>query len=79
MRAVSDVTITIHDQGRAFDPTSVPEPDLCCPLEERPLGGLGLHLMQKLMDEVRFTFSPEEGNTIVMVKRRIVTEQYKDA
>jgi anti-sigma regulatory factor (Ser/Thr protein kinase) len=74
-----DVSITIHDHGRAFDPTSVPEPDLNAPLEERPLGGLGLHLMQKLMDEIRFSFSPEEGNTVVMVKRGIVTEQYKDA
>jgi|BarGraNGADG00212_2_1021979.scaffolds.fasta_scaffold06369_2 anti-sigma regulatory factor (Ser/Thr protein kinase) len=74
-----DVSITIHDHGHSFDPTSVPEPDLIGPLEERPLGGLGLHLMQKVMDEIRFTFSPEEGNTVVMVKRGIVTEQFKDA
>jgi anti-sigma regulatory factor (Ser/Thr protein kinase) len=73
-----DVSITIHDHGRSFDPTSVPEPDLMGPLEERPLGGLGLHLMQKVMDEIRFSFSPEEGNTVIMVKRGIVTEQYKD-
>jgi anti-sigma regulatory factor (Ser/Thr protein kinase) len=74
-----DVSITIHDHGRAFDPKSVPAPNLAAPLEERPLGGLGLHLMNKLMDEVRFDFSPHEGNTLVMVKHGIVREQPKGA
>ncbi len=73
-----DVLIRIHDYGRAFDPNSITQPDLASPLEERPLGGLGLHLIKNLMDEIRFTFSPEEGNTVTMVKRGIVTEQPED-
>jgi anti-sigma regulatory factor (Ser/Thr protein kinase) len=67
-----DAVITIHDHGKAFDPTVVPRPNLAAPLEERPLGGLGLHLMHRLMDEVVFTFSADGGNTLVMVKRGVV-------
>ena len=73
-----DAIITVRDRGQAFDPTQVPEPDLDAPLASRPLGGLGLHLMRKLMDEVVFTFSAKEGNTLVMVKRDIVPGEKAD-
>jgi len=63
-----DVIITVRDHGRPFDPDAVAEPDMSIPLEDRSIGGLGLYLMRKLMDEVRFTFS-EAGNTLRMVKR----------
>jgi len=67
-----DVVITLHDHGRVFNPEGVPPPDTSRPLEERPVGGLGLHLMRKLMDKVFFVFSPERGNTLVMEKHRVV-------
>jgi anti-sigma regulatory factor (Ser/Thr protein kinase) len=67
-----DVVITLHDHGRAFDPEGVPPPDTSRPLDERPVGGLGLHLMRKLMDKVFFAFSPELGNTLVMEKHKVV-------
>jgi anti-sigma regulatory factor (Ser/Thr protein kinase) len=66
-----DVIITLQDRGRPFDPSSVVTPDLDTALEDRPIGGFGLHLMRKLMDEVRFTFD-NTGNTLVMVKRKAV-------
>jgi serine/threonine-protein kinase RsbW len=62
--------ITIHDWGRAFDPSAVPEPDVTSPLHKRKLGGLGLYFMRKLMDEVRFEFDAEKGNYLTMVRRR---------
>ena len=67
-----DVVITLHDHGRAFNPEVIPPPDTTSPLEERPVGGLGLHLMRKLMDKVFFAFSPERGNTLVMEKHKVV-------
>jgi anti-sigma regulatory factor (Ser/Thr protein kinase) len=67
-----DVVITLHDHGRAFNPEVVPRPDTGRPLKERPVGGLGLHLMRKLMDKVLFAFSPELGNTLVMEKHHVV-------
>ena len=65
-----EVVITLHDQGEPFDPHSVPRPDLSAPLQERHNGGLGLYLMEKLMDSVGWEFDPERGNTLTMRKRR---------
>jgi anti-anti-sigma factor len=61
--------ITIRDQGRPFDPETIPPPDLEGNLEERRVGGLGLYFMRKLMDEVHFSFDPEKGNQVIMIKR----------
>jgi anti-sigma regulatory factor (Ser/Thr protein kinase) len=44
------VAAEVIDNGRPFDPTGVPRPDLSLSLEERQPGGLGIHLMRELMD-----------------------------
>ncbi len=64
-----EVVVTICDQGQPFDPQSVPRPDISAPLQERHNGGLGLYLMEKLMDLVAWEFDPERGNTLTMRKR----------
>lgn len=61
--------VQFHDQGVAFDPTQIQEPLLTEELAERPLGGLGMHFMRSLMDEVRFEFDPVTGNKLTMTKR----------
>ncbi len=63
------VQVTVRDWGTAFDPQAVPIPDVNAPLEERPLGGMGLFLVRQMMDDVRFEFHGEKGNTVTMVKR----------
>ena len=63
------VTIVIHDHGKLFDITTVREPNLSKDLSEREVGGLGIYLIQKLMDEVRFQSSLENGNYLTMIKR----------
>jgi serine/threonine-protein kinase RsbW len=63
------IQVKIRDWGLAFDPQAVPVPDVSVPLEERPLGGLGLFLVRQMMDDVRFEFRGAEGNTVTMVKR----------
>jgi serine/threonine-protein kinase RsbW len=73
-----DVTITLRDHGRPFDPEQVTAPDTSLPLEQRRIGGLGLHLMYQLMDDVRFSFAAC-GNVLVMVKRNAVSEDATDA
>lgn len=64
----NDFIITIRDSGRHFDPTSVPLPDLQADLKERSIGGLGMHLMRRLMDDVSYAFDAEKGNKLVMRK-----------
>lgn len=63
------LVIRVRDWGRSFDPDSVPEPDVDAPLEERALGGLGLFLLKQVMDHIQYTFDPEQGNELKMVKR----------
>jgi serine/threonine-protein kinase RsbW len=62
-----DVVLAVLDHGRPFAPEQVVAPDMNMPLTQRRIGGLGLHLMYQLMDEVRFDFA-EGSNTLVMVK-----------
>ena len=62
--------VRITDFGAPFDPGQVPEPDLSVPLEDRPIGGLGLYLMRRLMDDVEFQSDPTEGNQVTLRKRR---------
>ena len=70
IKSVGDwVEVVIRDWGEAFDPELVPSPDVDAPLEERRLGGMGLFLMQQMMDRVDFEFSDRDGNTLTMAKR----------
>jgi serine/threonine-protein kinase RsbW len=69
------VQLRIRDWGRSFDPASVPLPNIEAPLEERTLGGLGLFLVQKLMDEVKFETSGGDGNVITVIKRSQAEEE----
>jgi serine/threonine-protein kinase RsbW len=62
------LVITLRDYGRRFNPDDVPPPDVSSPLEERQPGGLGLYLMNQLMDQVRFDFDDANGNLLTMVK-----------
>ncbi|MDE0331713.1 MAG: ATP-binding protein [Nitrospinae bacterium] len=64
------VIIEIIDDGRPFDPlTDAPEPDTESAIEDRAVGGLGIHLVRTMMDEV--TYRREENkNYMRLVKRR---------
>ena len=63
------LTITLLDRGKSFDPSKVAEPDVKADLSERKIGGLGIYLMHKLMDEVRYK-STAAGNLLTLVKRK---------
>ncbi len=63
-----DVVIELRDRAKPFKPGKVGRPDETIPLEDRPVGGLGLHLMHELMDEVRYETLPD-GNLLTMTKR----------
>jgi serine/threonine-protein kinase RsbW len=48
------IEVRLADDALAFDPFSVPEPDLTSGIDERPVGGLGVHFVRTLMDEVSY-------------------------
>ena len=62
--------IEIMDDGKAFDPTEdAPDPSLAAPLDERPIGGLGVYLVRSMVDE--FRYKREDGkNHVALVTRR---------
>jgi anti-sigma regulatory factor (Ser/Thr protein kinase) len=66
-----EFVIAIYDTGHAFDPDSVPPPELTTNLDDITTGGLGLYFMHQLMDEVEFSFDTEKGNKLRMVKRGV--------
>ena len=62
------VVAEIIDNGRPFDPTGAPEPDLSLPLGQRQPGGLGIHLMRQLMD--RLAYRRCNGDNILRLQKK---------
>jgi anti-sigma regulatory factor (Ser/Thr protein kinase) len=61
------VQLEIEDDAREFDPLKAPTPDTSKPLEERPIGGLGIHLVRQTMNEVRYD---RRGNRNIVTLRK---------
>jgi anti-sigma regulatory factor (Ser/Thr protein kinase) len=65
------VSVTLTDDGRPFDPfTTVASaaPDPALPVEERPVGGLGIQLVRRMMDEIGYERRADR-NVVVLAKR----------
>ena len=54
VREGNRLQFTLSDRGKAFDPTAAPAADLTARLEDRPVGGLGIHLVRSIMDSIRY-------------------------
>ena len=63
------LSIDIEDTGRGFDPGAVDQEELEQLINKRKTGGLGMRLMTKLMDEVRYEIEPGKKNALHMTKR----------
>jgi serine/threonine-protein kinase RsbW len=60
--------ISITDEGSHFNSSKVPEPDLQKYYNEKRVGGLGIFLMKKLMDEVKYSQTPSNRNKVTLIK-----------
>ena len=63
------VYITFIDQGRPYDPLSAREPDVTASAEDRPIGGLGIFLVRKTMDDVSYEY--HNGQNILRIKKKM--------
>jgi serine/threonine-protein kinase RsbW len=63
----ADLVIEVEDDGRPFNPLDIAPPDLEESPEERPIGGLGLHFVRKMMDRLEYR-REQDKNILVMVK-----------
>ena len=67
----SRLEIEFIDDGCAFDPSAGLLPNLDEPLEERPIGGLGLHLLRSLSDVVRY--ERRNNKNVIRLSRSVVS------
>ncbi|MBR6316419.1 MAG: ATP-binding protein [Lachnospiraceae bacterium] len=57
------IQITFTDSGIPFDPLKKPDPDISLSLDEKPIGGLGIFMVKKEMDDVQYRY--EDGKNIL--------------
>ena len=62
------VYIEVEDDAKPFNPLEVETPDIHKPLDERPIGGLGIHLVKNHMDSLQYK-RKEERNLLIMKKK----------
>ena len=64
------LTIILEDWGTPYDPTQQPDPDITnLPLEDRPMGGLGVYLALEGVDEFHYEWKNDHNRNIFVVYR----------
>ena len=63
------VVITFIDGGVPYDPLATEDPDTTLSAEERDIGGLGIFMVKKSMDEITYRY--EGGKNILSIRKRI--------
>lgn len=64
-----DVLITLIDSGIEFDPVAKVDPDITLSAEDRDIGGLGILMVKKTMDEMKY--ERKDNQNILSMKKRI--------
>jgi len=63
------VVITFIDKGVPYDPLKKEDPDVTLSAEERDIGGLGIYMVKKSMDEVLYEY--RDGQNILKIKKKL--------
>jgi serine/threonine-protein kinase RsbW len=69
------LAIVIRDDARLFDPTTISGFDPSTPFSERRLGGMGIYMMKKSVDEVTHRPLPGGGNELTLVKFHPISKE----
>ncbi len=64
-----EAMITFIDEGTAYDPLAKEDPDITLSAEERPIGGLGIFMVKKSMDDV--TYRREDDKNILTIRKKL--------
>ena len=67
------VVATVEDDGVPFNPLEAPEPDLDSPIETRPIGGLGIHLVRNITDGL--AYRRNEGRNRLVMRKQVPRSQ----
>ena len=63
------VTVQFTDGGKPYDPLAKRDPDLTLTAEERQIGGLGIYMVKKSMDDVAYSY--ESGKNVLTIKKHL--------
>ena len=63
------VTITFIDQGVPYDPLAKADPDVTLSAEEREIGGLGIFMVKKSMDDMKYEY--KDGSNVLSIKKNL--------
>lgn len=62
------ITAAFTDDGKPFNILEMETPDITAPADDRPIGGLGIHLTRSMMDEVNY--KREEGKNVLILRKK---------
>ena len=62
------IALRFSDDGMPYDPLQAPEPDFSSPAEARAIGGWGIYMIKKTMDEVTYSYENNQ-NVLTLIKR----------
>jgi len=63
------LTVEVDDDARPYDPRTAPAPEFDLPVEERRIGGLGVHIVKTIMDT--FDYRRERGRNVVTLTKQL--------
>ena len=64
-----EIILTFIDKGKPFDPLAKEDPDVTLAVEDRQIGGLGIFMVKKSMDNVSYEYN--EGRNILTLKKKL--------
>lgn len=67
------VVITFIDNGVPYDPLTADEPDITLSAEEREIGGLGIYMVKKSMDDIVYEY--KDGQNILKIRKNLSSGQ----
>ena len=68
-KADNSVDITFKDSGVPYDPLAKEDPDVTLSAEERAIGGLGIYMVKKSMDDMKYRY--EDGKNILTITKKL--------
>ena len=63
------VTVTFKDTGMPYDPLAKPDPDITLSAEERQIGGLGIFMAKKSVDDIHYEY--KNGENILSISKKL--------
>ncbi len=63
------VAITLKDRGVPYDPLAKPDPDITLSAEDRKIGGLGIYMVKKTMDDICYEY--RDGQNVLTIKKAL--------